>query len=222
MNLPKEVLSLDLEDSDLLYRIRKGSRIVYVQIFSPAIIPPEDRTESSAILRHLRSLSGWEGDWQTMTVTGLPEAPEYRLTSFPPHRLAPVDLKIDSKQWGDLNEIKIEDRISDSVWKVSCAGRCLVMKVARFQHELNYLRQELQGYYSLQLKGFTAIPAFYGYVYEENQSRVIGFLMEYLCGHPAGPADWEECRELLQGIRRIGFIHGDINRYNWLKTANGM
>ncbi|KIW58793.1 hypothetical protein PV05_03290 [Exophiala xenobiotica] len=96
------------------------------------------------------------------------------------------------------------------------------MKVARFQHELNYLRQELQGYYSLQLKGFTAIPAFYGYVYEENQSRVIGSLMEYLCGHPAGPADWEECRELLQGIHRIGFIHEDINRYNWLKTASGM
>jgi|HubBroStandDraft_4_1064222.scaffolds.fasta_scaffold284244_2 hypothetical protein len=51
----EEVLSLDLEDSDCLYRIRRGRRIVYVSIH-PDILPPADRTDSSRILARLRHL----------------------------------------------------------------------------------------------------------------------------------------------------------------------
>ena len=42
--LHQEVLSVDLEDRDDLYRIRRGRRIVYFSTLDPSIIPWEDKT----------------------------------------------------------------------------------------------------------------------------------------------------------------------------------
>lgn len=62
MDEREEVLSLDLEEDDYLYRMRRGHRIVYVSVLHVDIVPPEHRTEGSRILSHLRLLPGWDGE----------------------------------------------------------------------------------------------------------------------------------------------------------------
>jgi hypothetical protein len=217
----EEVLSLDLEDNDLLYRIRRNDRFVYVSIKTPELIPHSDRSESSRVLKHLRSLPVWQGDWQTLTVTGAQEAPQFAIDSFQPHRVPPSDLIQCEKRY-NLKELKLEQRISNRLFKVRLGDQNFVIKIARFKHEIQYLRQELQSYRNLRLRGFTSMPLFYGYVYEEHDDRVIGFAMEYLHGRPAELIDLEDCRQLLKTVHTLGFILGDLNRYNWIKTERGM
>jgi hypothetical protein len=43
MQAEEEVFSLDLDDESLLYRVRRGHRILYVEV-SPNIIPRAERT----------------------------------------------------------------------------------------------------------------------------------------------------------------------------------
>lgn len=53
------LLSLDLKDSDYLYRGRREMRIVYVSVLHPDIIPTIDRTDSLRILTRLHDLLVW-------------------------------------------------------------------------------------------------------------------------------------------------------------------
>ncbi|KAL6241059.1 hypothetical protein RBB50_011962 [Rhinocladiella similis] len=96
------------------------------------------------------------------------------------------------------------------------------MKIARFEHEIGYLRCELEAYNTLLQGEFTGAPKFYGYVYEETKDRVIGFLMEYLQGVHPHEHDLPQCERLLQRMHDCGLIHRDPNRYNWIKTRDGI
>lgn len=220
----EEVLSLDLEETDLIYRIRKSRRVVYVRVDIPEIIPQGiDRTESFSILKHLRRLPGWEGPWKTMVVHGQPAEPQCSFDTFDPPCLAASDLKIQTSKWYDLADLDMVQSFNSQLTKVKCPdGQLRVMKTITFDHEIRYLRQELQVYHDLALKGFGGMPQFQGYVFEENRDRVIGFMMDFLDGRPAEPEDLDDCRKLLQQFHDAGWIHGDINRYNWMRTKDGM
>jgi RIO-like serine/threonine protein kinase len=62
----------------------------------------------------------------------------------------------------------------------------------------------------------------YGYVYEEDRDRVVGIAMESLTGEPAGPEDLADCFTVLKHMHAAGLVHGDVNRYNFMRTAFGM
>ena len=48
------------------------------------------------------------------------------------------------------------------------------------------------------------MPTIYGYVFEEQPERVIGFVMQYLSGSHAGPGDLNDCIQILKSIHRLG------------------
>ncbi|KAM5372148.1 hypothetical protein ACJZ2D_007681 [Fusarium nematophilum] len=57
-------------------------------------------------------------------------------------------------------------------------------------------------------------PLFLGHLTE--QGRPMGFLMEKIDGRAACLDDLPACEEVLRKLHRMGWIHGDTNRYNFL------
>lgn len=221
MEANEEVISIDLTEDNLLYRIRRGTRVLYVDIRIPDIIPRPDRTENRAILKYLRVLPGWFATWKTLTVTGMIDSPLCRKDIFSPHSLPPEDVVQDRALY-NIFDIQLHDRISDRVFEGVEGARVVVAKIARFEHEIPYLRQELKAYEAFRAEGFAAMPKVYGYMFEEEEDRVVGFAMEYLHGPHAVLDDLEDCQEVLTMIHSYGYILGDLNRYNWIRTDDGM
>lgn len=123
----------------------------------------------------------------------------------------------------DFIVFKTKERISDRVFISTLDDdTAVVVKIAKFRHELYYLRPELKAYAAFGAHGFTRMPKFYGYVYEEHPDRVVGFAMEYLKGRHAGPDDLEDCSKVLEMVHQMGYLLVDFNRYNWIRTDAGM
>ncbi|PVH98645.1 hypothetical protein DM02DRAFT_40909 [Periconia macrospinosa] len=209
----EQVLSLDLESTDYLYRIRRDARIVYVSVQYTTLIPDADRTDSSRILAILRTLPGWQGQWTTLTVTNS-KGLSTKYDVFKPHRLAPTSLVPSFPRYNFL-DFTVVERISDRVSMVSTdrlRGKNCVRKIARFSHELKAIKKEIEAYHFLH--GFPLIPKFMGYVYEETCDRVVGFLIEALEGRHPSAEDYEICQSGMFELHKRGVVHGDLNKYN--------
>jgi tRNA A-37 threonylcarbamoyl transferase component Bud32 len=85
-------------------------------------------------------------------------------------------------------------------------------RFARFEWEIPRIERETQVYHLLQETGIA--PRFLGHVHEGG--RVIGFLLEKLDGHPAGIEHLSSCEHVLGRLHRLGLLHGDINRHNFI------
>ncbi|KAI1919881.1 hypothetical protein LOZ65_004273 [Ophidiomyces ophidiicola] len=196
----EEFLSLDLAENDYLYRVRKGSRIVYISIFDGSIIPDEYKT-SFCLLKTLRKLPKWDEEWKTLTVRRITPtmAIESTRDEFLPHGLNLENLNIPSAtlffSFLDLPRIS---RISDRLFRVMCDGEICIMKIAKFKHELSYLHQEISVY--LKLSDFAQAPKF--------------------VGNP-DINDFESCKKTVDLLHAHGIIHGDLNRYNFLNNTQG-
>ena len=92
-----------------------------------------------------------------------------------------------------------------------------IAKMARFEWEIAYVERETRIYALLEGTGIA--PRFLGHVHEQN--RVIGFLLERIDGRPAGIDDLEICKAALKRLHRLGIIHGDCNRYNFVVGNDG-
>ena len=128
MEIDEEVISLDLEKDSLLYRLRRGCRILYVDVTIPDLIPRPDRTESSVILQHLRLLPLWSTDWRTLTVTGSTDSPISCLNIFQPHSLQPNLLQ--GQRLYDITDFKLTERISDRVFQCTRNKSTVIIKIA--------------------------------------------------------------------------------------------
>jgi RIO-like serine/threonine protein kinase len=58
------------------------------------------------------------------------------------------------------------------------------------------------------------MPKFLGHLTEN--SRVMGLLLEKVEGKAASIGDLRQCIQAVQAIHRAGFVHGDVNRYNFI------
>lgn len=212
----EEVLSLDLEDSDYLYRIRRGRRIVYVSIQHPDILPPADRTDSSRILARLRHLPAWNAGWNTLTVTKTAHGISCQADIFQPHRLSQLPLGPSPSKYYNFLDLRRIRRISDriSFVRLDKDDADVVVKIARFRHELRALHTEIKAYGVLERHGFTHAPKFLGYVYEGTKDRIIGFLMEALRGHHPNIKDLDTCQDAMTKLHAIGIVHRDLNKFN--------
>ncbi|KAI9788578.1 MAG: hypothetical protein M1816_006827 [Peltula sp. TS41687] len=65
-------------------------------------------------------------------------------------------------------------------------------------------------------EGAPIAPAFLGHLTENGGGRVVGFLLEKVEGEFASKDDLPECEEALRRPHRMGLVHGDVNRYNFL------
>ena len=221
MEYMEEVLSLDLEDSDYLYRIRKGRQIVYVSIQHPDILPMADRTDSSRILARLRSLPAWNGQWNTLTVTKTANVISCLADIFQPHRLS--GLPVSPSECYNILDLTPVSRISDRISFVRLHKKDVcVLKIARFSHELAALHTEIKAYSVLEGHGFRHAPKFLGYAYEETKDRVTGFLIEALSGHHPSIKDLDICQDAMTKLHALGIVHRDLNKFNIIlqeKTA---
>jgi hypothetical protein len=115
----KEVLSLDLEENDFLYRIRKNSRIVYVSVLDGGVLPPDYRTDGDRVLSKLRNLPNWEEDWRTLTVRRGVQGIESTPDEFLPHGLDVGQLNIPEAIFLNLLDLSTVSRISDRISRVN-------------------------------------------------------------------------------------------------------
>lgn len=115
-----------------------------------------------------------------------------------------------------LNVIKQRtDRVSEVVYGSGVA----IAKIARFDWEIKYAENETLAYFLLQ--GHEIGPKFLGHLTEGPQGKVIGLLIEKLEGRSAGIGDIVACRKALKTLHTLGFIHGDVHRYNFIITEAG-
>ncbi|KAJ5577971.1 uncharacterized protein N7459_006935 [Penicillium hispanicum] len=191
-SLNEEVQSLDLEENDLLYRIRRGSRIV------------------------------WDEDWTTLTIYESPDGIESAVDKFIPHSLDIERLGFKHARHFNILGLEALSRISDRVARVMVDGETRVLKIARFEHEIGILELEVSIYARLASVDFSLAPKFIGYVYEEVETRVIGFLMEDVSGPTPGIEDLDACKETVGLLHDSGIIHRDLNKYNMFMTESGI
>nr|POE46215.1 hypothetical protein CFP56_73177 [Quercus suber] len=98
----------------------------------------------------------------------------------------------------------------------------VVAKIARFDWDIPRIERETRAYQLLHQQRISNIaPRFLGHVREGG--RVIGFILEKLHDHrPALIDDLEDCSLALGTFHASGFLHGDVNRYNFLVGASGV
>lgn len=70
------------------------------------------------------------------------------------------------------------------------------------------------------LEGSGLAPRFLGHIHENG--RIIGFLLEKMEGRFASFQDLRTCETALGKLHELGFKHGDVNRYNFLITEDGV
>lgn len=97
-------------------------------------------------------------------------------------------------------------------------GPTMVAKIARFDWEIPRLEQETRIYRLLQQTDITA--RFLGHIHEEG--RVIGILLEKLEGSFASIEDRAPCEQALRELHDLGILHGDVNRYNFIVSKDGV
>lgn len=91
----------------------------------------------------------------------------------------------------------------------------MIAKIARFEWEVPRIEQETKAYQLLHQQGSNIAPRFLGHTHEED--RVMGFLLEKMEGRRhASIEDLDRCEAALKEFHKLGFSHGDVNRYNFL------
>jgi hypothetical protein len=88
----------------------------------------------------------------------------------------------------------------------------VIAKIARFEWEIPRIEQEGHVYRPLQDTDIG--PQFLGHVVE--QGRVIGFVLENLHGKSASIEHRGRCTDVRGRLHRLGLLHGDVNRYNFM------
>ncbi|KAM0271385.1 hypothetical protein ACHAQH_009121 [Verticillium albo-atrum] len=94
----------------------------------------------------------------------------------------------------------------------------MIAKIARFEWELPRIEQETRAYQLLEGSGL--VPRFLAYVHESG--RIVGFLLEKLEGRPASFQDLSVCETALGKLYERGLVYGDVNRYNFVVTEEGV
>jgi hypothetical protein len=224
----QQVLScaVDLENKDIfLYRIQREKRIIYVLVRDKDILPDDCLIHSINILGGLRNVPKFnDNDWTTLTVrknksTGQVESVK---DSWPPHNLSTRQRRLCGGKLFDILQLKhvktIKDRVSRVVLMKPDEGfnKTMILKIAKFKHEVKYLEQEVVIYYRMARRGMMARPRFLGYAYEEHDDRVVGFLLEDTYGRPAEIGDLEACEKAVQELHDNDILHNDLNRFNFL------
>ncbi|KAB8202443.1 hypothetical protein BDV34DRAFT_236916 [Aspergillus parasiticus] len=197
----EEVLSLDLEENDFLYRIRRDSRIVYVSILDGDILPPDYRTDGFLVLAKLQNIPKWNDKWKTLTVRNTAQGIESSPDELPPHGLELGQLNHPSAIFINILDVTTVSRISYRLSRVRHGEESWVLKIARFKHEIPSLQNEVSVYSKLMASGFSLCPNFIGFD---------------ISGRTPSIQDLKDCTETVRLLHEYGIVHGDLNKYNLL------
>lgn len=120
----------------------------------------------------------------------------------------------------DYLSCKIGERLRANVYMASSPqhpGERVIAKFARFDCEVMYYVAETRAY--SWIEGHNIGPRFLGYLTEEG--RAIGFLLERVEGWHPSISDLPACEAVVKRLHRLGILHGDLNRYNFLVSEKG-
>lgn len=201
------VLDVEASDVDCLYRVARFdgafARVVYVTVCDSSIIPAEERTESSLILKNLRRLAGWPNqDWHTMEVLKTESGIRTEMDRTTPHAL-PNILLTQLPRYSVL-DVEVLGWPKHRTSRARVGERDVFMKIAPFPYQLSYLRQEVLMYQYLHGENLPFAPELLGFVYEESPDRVIGFLCQAIHGRHPSATDHKKCMDALERLHAKG------------------
>lgn len=214
---------MEVDDDDSYeseYRVQIGSEVKYL-IISPGTF---DRDTLSLPIESLPPLP-YNEKWTTAHISRhkISKDLEYTLSD---RRLAGIN-----NQWHRLSidclSLEKTKQLTAMVFEAvshSCVTThhdlqpTIIVKIARFEWELPRIEQETRAYQLLE--GSEIGPRFLGHVHENG--RIIGFILEKLEGRPASFSDLSSCEAAVRNLHRLGLLHGDVNRYNFLITEEGV
>ncbi|KAF2758788.1 alpha-galactosidase A [Pseudovirgaria hyperparasitica] len=220
------ILSMEVDDDDSHeseYRLQIGNQIRYLTI-SPGTF---DRATLSFPLQSLPNLP-YDEEWTVAHIwrdksSGALQSSITNRTlagiSRPWHqtRINCLELQKTEQLTATAFEALSPPSIPPTTTPNSPAATTVIAKIARFEWELPRIEQETRAYQLLQGTGLA--PRFLGHVHENG--RIMGFLVEKLQGRPAALADLGICEAALAKFHELGFVHGDVNRYNFLVSEEG-
>ncbi|EXJ82349.1 hypothetical protein A1O3_06162 [Capronia epimyces CBS 606.96] len=217
MSVRDTLLDLDLSPIDCLYRLQRDQnnarRVLYVNVTDISILPEDTRTSNDELVRELSKIQGWDGDWNTVTVSKLDSQVQCFWNNFEAHAL-PKENILGQYPFFDVLDLRIITRKKLRVKYVNNGSD-------GFGFELPWIATEINVYHDLAREESTLAPRLLGYVYEGPERRVIGYLLEEISGRPAALVDLEDCKKALRRLHDLGLVHGDPIRHNIVITDSG-
>ncbi|PYH80571.1 hypothetical protein BO82DRAFT_286313 [Aspergillus uvarum CBS 121591] len=218
------VLFMEVDDDDSFsseYRVQIGNCVNYL-IISPNTF---DKDRLSFSVQSLPALP-WNGDWTMAHISRDDISGELR-TSISTRPLAGVryqrhDIMADCL---DLMNSKMLTAMAFEAVRYSITPSSdrlpvttVIAKIARFEWEIPRIERESRAYQLLDGSGLA--PPFLGHIRENG--RIIGFLLKKVKGCHATIQDLKICEAAPGNFRKLGLLHGDVNRYNFLVTQEGV
>ncbi|KAH7227616.1 hypothetical protein BKA60DRAFT_675243 [Fusarium oxysporum] len=217
------ILSMEVDDDDSFeseYRLRIGDQVKYL-VISPRTF---DRDTLSFPIQSLPCLPCNE-EWTVAHISRDETSGELE-TSISNRALAGVRCRWHHTQVDCLELEKTKqltamtfEAISHPILPVTLPpSATIIAKIARFEWELPRIEQETRAYQLLEGSGLA--PRFLGHIHENG--RIMGLLIEKIEGRPASFQDLRICETALGKLHELGHAHGDVNRYNFLVTEEGV
>ena len=189
-----------------LYRFRSGSYVLYVEV-EPHCILIEDKCDY-----------GFPPAIRKLLPPTLPSSHNLvKITSNGEITSCKHDFKGVETIWHptkvDITTLPVVRVIKCGVYKVKYRDRFAVAKVARFEYEIRFLESETRVYRDID--GQDIGPKFLGHLTENG--RTMGILLEHLDDfRVASKEDLSLCITALGRLHALGFVHGDVSRFNFL------
>ncbi|KFA77251.1 hypothetical protein S40288_01344 [Stachybotrys chartarum IBT 40288] len=210
-----EVLSQEIDDVEAMYRIRAGRRVHYLTIsLRPRpILDLDTLCRPHLLIPKLPPFPN--SNWITMRMYQGSDGKVEHSFSWTP--LRSINSLWHPRQLDVLSLKRIASH-KTRVKEVEFEGQRALSKVAIFEWWIPQLQRETEIYESISRNlspgEHSIAPAFLGHLME--QDRCIGFLMQKVDGRHPSSDDLPACEAALRRLHRTGWIHGDVNRYNFL------
>ena len=215
--LPKsdmEILSQRISDETGYYRLRSGRRVYYLTI-PVGVYDDDTMCRPYLLIPSLPDLP--DSPWISMTISrdengslmstiSTDPLPEVRTTWHALHV--------------DVLSLERTRRLRSAVHEVRYNGALAVAKIACFPWDVARMERETWAYSVLASQqdpdgsSPRVAPDFLGHLTENG--RVMGILLQKVDGEPACIDDLPRCEALLRRLHRLGLVHGDVNRYNFV------
>ncbi|KAH7377710.1 alpha-galactosidase A [Pyrenochaeta sp. MPI-SDFR-AT-0127] len=215
----------DANEDDSEYRLRIGNRVKYLNVAAATF----DRATLSFPLAHLPPLPYEYDNWTVAYISRDDDSGKLK-TLLSRKQLAGVKNVWHNAQIDVLNLRRVERLTAATFEAVVCEPATLnrtlpsttvVAKIARFEWEIPRIERETRTYQLLQQLGSDLAPRFLGHIHEGG--RVMGFIIEKLEDRRnASVGDLSKCELVLSKFHSFGFLHGDVNRYNFLISEDNV
>ncbi|KXH36329.1 alpha-galactosidase A [Colletotrichum nymphaeae SA-01] len=217
------LLSMEVDDDDSSqseYRLRIGNHVKYL-VISPGTF---DRDILSFPLQSLPRLP-YNEKWTIASISRDKISGDLK-TSLVNRPLAGVEdqwhhTKVDCIELEKTQQLTARtfEALFPSTLPTNLTPQAtIIVKIARFEWELPRIERETRAYRLLEGQGLA--PRFLAHVHENG--RIMGFLVEKIEGRSASPQDLAVCEAALGKLHGLGLEHGDVNRYNFLVTKEGV